>query len=132
MTFVTVAILILSYLFVDRLGLRTSGLILANMINMSLRIIYCYRQIQRYYIQYGISIKMRNILGYVAPSVAVALSAWIAQYVAIGGRTGSFIQLIFSAGMSTLVLMILIFLERDNVKQPLSSVTRRFIKNKSD
>lgn len=132
MTFVTFAILVLLYLFVDRLGLRTSGLILANMINMSLRIIYCYRQIQRYYIQYGISIKMRNILGYVAPSVAVALSAWIAQYVAIGGRTGSFIQLIFSAGMSTLVLMILIFLERDNVKQPLSSVTRRFIKNKSD
>lgn len=132
MTFITVAILGILYFLIDLLGLRISGLILANIVNMSLRIVYCYYQIQKFYNQHGIVINMVTIVQYVAPSIVISLSIWILQFIVIRGETTTFIQLIFSAGFSMVVLVILLFLERNNVKKPLDGILGKFIKSKSD
>ncbi|RCK59501.1 Oligosaccharide translocation protein RFT1 [Candida viswanathii] len=128
MTFITVAILAILYSLIDRLDLRISGLILANIINMSFRIVYCYLQIQRYYLEYGIGISLGNILKYATPSIAVTGVVWAAQLAVVGKYTTSFLQLILSAGMSVVVLLLLLVLERENLKQPLA----RFIKRKPE
>ncbi|RCK62941.1 Oligosaccharide translocation protein RFT1 [Candida viswanathii] len=128
MTFITVAILAILYLLIDRLDLRISGLILANIINMIFRIVYCYLQIESYYLEHGIGISLGNVLRYTSPSIAVTGVVWAAQLAVIGKYTTSFLQLILSAGMSVVVLLLLLVLERENLKQPLA----KFIKRKSE
>ncbi|EGW34241.1 flippase [Spathaspora passalidarum NRRL Y-27907] len=135
MTVITVVILLTSYLLIEQLEMGLSGLILANVINMSLRIAYCYQQIQTYYARHGIHFNLINIVKSTSRAIGSALVLVIVQYLlvfkGVGFTTKNFTQLVYSALLSVVLLVVLAWLERRTLKGPVLDLVSRF-KRKSD
>ncbi|EMG48725.1 RFT1 Oligosaccharide translocation protein RFT1 [Candida maltosa Xu316] len=125
MTLITVIVLIVSYGLIDTLQLRISGLILANILNMVLRIGYCSVKIRQFYISHGMSFSITELIKYIFPSVIVATILWGVQFFIIGWKTTTFVQLVISAGISGILLLSLMVIERDNLKQPLLRLKKK-------
>ncbi|RLV95530.1 Oligosaccharide translocation protein RFT1 [Spathaspora sp. JA1] len=116
MTIITLIILLISYLLIEQFQLGLSGLIIANIINMLLRITYCYKQIQSFYSRNGIWFNCFTIVKSSSKAILSGLTMVMVQYVVVfkgmGFTTNNFNQLIYSALLSVLLLVILAYFER--------------------
>ena len=132
MTLITILVLIFLYLLIDVLNLRISGLILANVFNMSSRIGYCYFKISKFYSKENVKVSFVDIVRYSCPSILITSIIWIIQLFIIGKNTTNFVQLILNACFSFVLVIILMVMERKNLKKPFEKVTNKFMKPKLD
>lgn len=132
MTLITILVLIFLYLLIDVLNLRISGLILANVFNMSSRIGYCYFKISKFYSKENVKVSFVDIVRYSCPSILITSIIWIIQLFIIGKNTTNFVQLILNACFSFVLVIILMVMERKNLKKPFEKVTNKFMKTKLD
>lgn len=123
MTFITVIVLVVLYILISVLELRLAGLILANIINMAMRIGYCYRSINKYY---GARISLLTCLRYTSGSIACTIVSWVVQYMFVF-RLESFVtetwsELFKSAVFSAILLANLMILERQNIQNSIKRI----------
>ncbi|CAD1808100.1 Rft family protein [Candida parapsilosis] len=123
MTFITAVVLAASYISVSVMELRLAGLILANILNMAMRIGYCYRSINKYY---GTRISLLTCLRYTSGSIACTIASWIVQYIFVF-RSDSFVtktwsELFKSAIFSVILLANLVILERQNIQNSIKRI----------
>ncbi|KAI5962220.1 RFT1 [Candida pseudojiufengensis] len=128
LTFITISILGLSYLLIKEMKLRLSGLMIASMVNMLMRIIYCAIAIKDYFKPLDKNIGVSQILSYVSGSIAVTISIWLLQYFFVFKErsllTTSWEDLFKSAVLSFVLLINLMILERQNLQHTIRSVFR--------
>lgn len=110
-----------SYLSITKLGLSLQGLILSNMLNMILRIVYCYHFIERFYKMSGVTLNilkiddnMKSIFGCAAGVAFLVFS--------IIGVTRNWIELVSSAAFACVLVGFIMFKEKDLI---LSIVRRK-------
>ncbi|CAX39992.1 oligosaccharide translocation protein, putative [Candida dubliniensis CD36] len=132
MTLITILVLLISFLLIDALNLRISGLILANIFNMSSRIGYCYFKISKFYSNEHVKISFVDIIRYSYPSIMITSIIWIIQFFIIGQNTTNFSQLILNACFSFVLLILLMIVESENLKKPFERVTGKLLKTKLD
>lgn len=123
MTFITAVVLAALYISVSVMELRLAGLILANILNMAMRIGYCYRSINKYY---GTRISLLTCLRYTSGSIACTIASWIVQYIFVF-RLDSFVtktwsELFKSAIFSVILLANLVILERQNIQNSIKRI----------
>ncbi|KAI5969699.1 RFT1 [Candida margitis] len=129
MTFITIIVLATSYVLISVMELRLAGLILANILNMAMRIGYCYHSIKNYY---GARISLLTSLRYTSGSIACTVASWVVQYLFLF-KSGSFVtktwsELFKSAIFSAILLANLLILERQNIQ----NWVKRVFKIKND
>ncbi|KAI5948936.1 RFT1 [Candida theae] len=123
MTFVTMIVLVVSYMLISVMELRLAGLILANILNMAMRIGYCYRSINKYY---GTGISLLSCLRYASGSIACTIVSWIVQYIFVF-KSESFVtetwsELFKSAIFSGILLANLMILERQKIQNSFNRI----------
>ncbi|KAI3405973.2 RFT1 [Candida oxycetoniae] len=129
MTVMTISLLAVSYYLITILDLRLSGLIIANMLNMSLRMIYCFKAIAKYYGAAHINIDIFRVLQYITPSVIITAATFATQhYIVFKGRSfiakdwSELIQGIIGSGI---LLFNLLILERQNLERSIKSFFKK-------
>ncbi|CCG23058.1 Rft1 protein [Candida orthopsilosis Co 90-125] len=123
MTFITAIVLVMSYVLISVIELRLAGLILANIINMAMRICYCYRSINKYY---GTRIRLLTCLWYTSGSIICTIASWIVQYIFVF-KSESFVtknwsELFKSTIFSGILLANLLILERQNIQNSIKRI----------
>ncbi|KAI5954505.1 RFT1 [Candida jiufengensis] len=126
LTFVTVSILGLSYLLIKEWDYRLTGLMIANMINMFMRIIYCSTAIKNYYKPLNKKMGILQIVSYTSGSVGVTIGIWLLQYFFVFKEksyvTKTWEELFKSAVLSAVLLINLMILERQNLQNTVKRV----------
>lgn len=120
MSVLSVAVLALLYLFVGRLKMGLSGLILANVVNMALRIVYCFSFFLGFFQRKGVSVRVASLLKRASVPLLAAVTTFGAQYVVLGGyETNTFLQFIQSGILCVGCLFVMLVNERQALKTPL-------------
>ncbi|KAG2730993.1 hypothetical protein G9P44_006142 [Scheffersomyces stipitis] len=134
MTISTAIFLVSSYIFIVHGGLGLTGLILANIVNMSLRISYCYFAISSYYNKHKIAHATVSILKYSSAGIIVTVLFEAIQLLVLSdgssAYTTTFIGLVKSFLNCLACLLMLSYLERHNLKGFISQAQQRFSKKK--
>ncbi|KAG7665796.1 RFT1 [[Candida] subhashii] len=137
MIFVSILIVCVSYLLIEKLRFGILGLIIANVINMALRIGFCFVGIKKYYsIRSVAGLSLMNVVKYTWSSTFVMVVWWGVQYLVVFGMNGyttqSWKQLIGSGFICIGLLSNLLFLERKNLHGPLDKLKSRLTRQKLD
>ena len=126
MTVATVLVLALSYYLILVWNLRLSGLMIANIANMSLRIIYCFFTLQKFFSKGGIKLSFGKAVSYITPSVGIMAATWLGQYWFVFRKTSFFTQdwqeLLKSTIWSGILLLNLVILERQKLQHAVRRV----------
>lgn len=133
MSILTIFIFGLLYYFINGLGLGLTGLILANINNMLLRIVYCSDFIFRFYSQSGIRISFASMIQRIGPdlligSVFACLQYWILGYRLQSSSIKDFAKSVVVCFGCLIALMVQ---ERKLLVQPLMIAKSKFPKRKS-
>lgn len=126
MSVLSVAILALSYLLVETLQMGITGLILANMANMSLRIVYCLFFFTEFW--KGKTNTKGNTLSRLALPLCLVIGAYAVQYQLYGGESSSYKQLMQSVVLCGLCTVGILANERRAILQ----LAGRGIKSKTE
>ena len=118
MVLLTIIYLLTLYLSVSRLNLGLYGIIVANVVNMSLRIAYCSNFMFAFYKSLGVVISICKILRSFLVSMLLFAVTLLSQYVVFRGTiiTRSFMQLFVSFLLSLACLLMMAFQERETIK----------------
>lgn len=119
------------YFFISYLEMGISGLILANIVNMTLRILYCLTFIKKFYLENNIKISSLNVFHKLLGSVILGLSAQSIQWIVLGKKwySETFNDLIKSATVCFLCLVVMLVQERALLKEPLAMIKGKFKKD---
>lgn len=132
MSGLTILIFALLYYFIDYLGMGLSGLILANITNMLLRIAYCSNFIFSFYSQLGVRISFASMIKRIGPDIAIGIMSALLQYWILGYKVHSSTINDFakSFGVCLGCLVALLVQERALLMQPLMIAKSKFPKTK--
>lgn len=133
MSVLTIVILLCLYIFITHFQMGISGLILANSINMLLRIGYCSFFIRSFYQKNGISISVASALKRIRSPLAVGISIAILQYFALHGNLKStcIFDLFKSACLCLICLLIMLYIERGVLHEPLMNMKNNFVSKRN-
>ncbi|KAK6459003.1 flippase [Scheffersomyces xylosifermentans] len=136
MTASTIIVLSSSYFFIAYAEMGLTGLILSNIVNMSLRIGYCYTSIKKFYNKHSISISLSKIFTNVQYGLlAVFISEFVSYKIILKGETlntRNIFELLKSFFNCLGCLLILCFLERNNLKELVIQIRSKALKRKSE
>lgn len=132
MSGLTILIFALLYYFINYLGMGLSGLILANITNMLLRIGYCSNFIFSFYSQLGVRISFASMIKRIGPDIAIGIVSAVLQYWILGYKVHSSTIKDFakSFGVCLGCLVALLVQERALLVQPLMIAKSKFPKRK--
>ena len=127
MSFLTIIVLCSLYAFIAHFELGLSGLILANALNMTLRIGYCSIYIKSFYSKNGLEIAYTNVLKRIAHSSIMFIIVAYCQYVALDYniKSSSIKDVIKSACLCLVYLIFMLYSDRDILKEPLLDFKNR-------
>lgn len=128
MSLLTFIVLCSLYVFISHLGLGLSGLILANALNMVLRIGYCSIFIISFYSRNGLKINYKDIWKRISRSLATFIIAAYCQYVALNNsvKSNSIADVIKSTFLCLVYLVFMIYVDRTILKDPFIDFKNRF------
>lgn len=127
MSGLSILILCLLYFFIENLQLGISGLILANIINMVLRIIYCSGFIIRFFTQNHMAINYKLIVSFLIQNLLIGLGSYYLNLILLGSYSAnSLTDLIKSAFVC---LMCLVFM-LSTVRKELTPFISQYFKKK--
>lgn len=109
-----------SYLCIEVLKLSIQGLILSNMLNMALRIVYCYSFIKHYYQKGGVALNLWLWGSSLKAIVAISASVWAVD-VLLFGITRNWLELFGNCVLAGVLVLFVMYKEKDLVL----SVVRR-------
>lgn len=129
MSFLTLVVLLSLYIFIAYFGLGLSGLVLANTVNMLLRIIYCTIYITSFYSTNGVTVSFMNGAKRIRIAILCGTIFVYLQYLALGYKikSSSIVDVIKSASLCFVYLAIMIYYERDLLKTPYMEVRNKFL-----
>lgn len=132
MSFLTLIVLCSLYVFITHFKFGLSGLILANALNMTLRIGYCSIFIKSFYFRNGITINYRGILKRISGSLATFIIVAYCQYLALNNRvkSTSITDVIKSALLCLVYLVYMIYADRTILKDPLMDFKNKLLDRK--
>lgn len=130
MTFLTVVVLGFLYLFISHLEMGLSGLIYANVINMTLRVAYCSQYIVQFYRKNGIAISVSHIVYRSLFALVLGLVLHVSQYYILGGSmvAKSILDVTKSAFVCIIYLAVTLYHERAIIREPVMVAFNRVIK----
>ncbi|CAH2353043.1 oligosaccharide translocation protein Rft1p [[Candida] railenensis] len=131
MSISTVIFLSASYFFIEYLKLGLSGLILANTVNMTIRIIYCAYFIQQYYKKLDQQFDIKSVTKSILLPLGVGVVTEHLQYYILHQKlmTLALSDFFKSLALCLTFLMFALFLERHLILSAISSFLK---KNKTD
>lgn len=113
MSVVSIFVLMLLYYFIEVYHMGIRGLILANIINMTLRIIYCGVFVNKFFTNSKIHVDNTQIVGFTSKNLIIALLGHFANiYI---GPTNTFFDFIKSLAICFLCLFLMLFLIRKDL-----------------
>lgn len=127
MSYLSVLILILMYLFIQYYQLGIFGLILANSINMVLRICYCASFICKYFSTQGIPVDYPQITSFVGQSLLIGGSCFYINYLLLGSYSSASFK---DLGQSIVVCMVCLVSLLVTVRKDLYPFVNRFLRRK--
>lgn len=111
------AVLALLFVLVEKYLWGLTGLIVANIANMSLRITYCFVYLVSFYKKHNVTTHLVNILHrLVLPVLSVASTFGIQHYLFSQWQSSTFLQFFQSVGLCFLCLLVILFGERNTVR----------------
>lgn len=112
MSMVSIFVLVLLYYLIEVYHLGIRGLILANIINMTLRIIYCGIFVSKFFTNSKLRINYSNMVSFISKNLAIVL---IGHYANVSiGPTKTFIGFTKSVGICVIsLLLMLLIIRRD-------------------
>lgn len=132
MSFLTIIVLCSLYAFITHFELGLSGLILANALNMALRIGYCSIYIKSFYSKNGLEIAYTNVLKRIGGSLVMFIIVAYCQYVTLDNniKSSSITDVIKSACICLIYLMFMIYSDRNILKDPFLDFKKRLLAKK--
>lgn len=101
-----------SYVCITKLNLSLQGLILSNMLNMTLRIVYCYRFIKHFYNSHGVSFSLWLFDSKTKSIVTSSLVIWALDCTLLG-VTRNWFELLASAFFAQVLVIFIMYKEKD-------------------
>lgn len=132
MSLLTLIVLLSLYMFITYFEMGLSGFVLANVVNMLLRIGYCSIYITSFYSKNGISMSLMEALKRVSGSLLIGIIIAYTQYVTLHHniKSTSVIDVVKSAGLCFVCLAIMIYSERDILRIPFMDVKNKLLAKK--
>lgn len=114
----SILILGLMYVFTEVLNLGITGLILANTINMTIRIVYCCGFIFKFFKINNVDINLRAIVSFCSQFLVIGISSFYANYAMLNYQQAANFKDVLKSIVSCIgLLVILLFIIRDDIKQ---------------
>lgn len=130
MSFLTVFILGLLYFLIKIEGFGLSGLIISNICNMTLRIIYCSNFFKNFYHDSGLPISFITVMKKVIPKIISGVIAFTAHKFVLGEyRSSRLTDLIKSVLICICLLLHLLYLEKNIIITATKELRRKFFSN---
>jgi oligosaccharide translocation protein RFT1 len=101
-----------SYLSIAKFQLSLQGLILSNMLNMTLRIFYCYGFIEHFYKKHGVQFKIWNFGVNMKSILILSLGVWLSD-VLVFGVTRNWIELFGNIVLAMIFVSFIMYKEKD-------------------
>ena len=132
MSLLTIIVLCSLYAFITHFELGLSGLILANALNMALRIGYCSIYIKSFYSKNGLEIAYTNVLKRIGGSLVMFIIVASCQYVILDNniKSSSITDVIKSACLCLIYLIFMIYSDRNILKDPFLELKNRLLAKK--
>lgn len=132
MSLLTIIVLCSLYAFITHFELGLSGLILANALNMALRIGYCSIYIKSFYSKNGLKIAYTNVLKRIGGSLVMFIIVASCQYVILDNniKSSSITDVIKSACLCLIYLIFMIYSDRNILKDPFLELKNRLLAKK--
>lgn len=126
MSFSSAAVLTLLYVLVDKLSMGLSGIILANVVNMLLRIAYCWRFLVDFYHEKKVSTDLWKVAKrLVIPVISVATTFGIQHQLFDLFQSKTLAQFAQSIFLCFVSLLVILFGERNNLREPILNRIRK-------
>lgn len=125
MLFLTIVSSIVLVVLVNEWNYGLTGLIIANITSMTLRIAYCSRSYLVFAKEKGVNLSDVNVLTRTFWPIAYSIFAYILQVQVIGPRSSTFKDFLISGAICFSCLLVFLFNEKNAIKDQIVTTMRR-------